>query len=584
MTAPAAGPGPRGLRGRLLVSFLLVGVPPLLILAATVGLLTGRSLDGAARTRLDGALVSAAARLEALRSLAERRVAAVAEEDLPALAPPAAGDHAIASPLASRRALDALEVLDGEGRVVSSHHWPAGFGLPDRDRVFSAGTALRLETVAEGHGSAERLTITASRPTLWREAPVTVRGGFRVDEALFADLSSLMGLSVGLRDRERGLWVAPPGSALLRWADPPLEGEGGSGRVVLDGAPTSWATRRLSPELWLVVATPRAEQEALVRHLRLATLALAGGAALAGLSLALWLSSRIARPVAALAEGAQRVAAGDLGRPVPVLAPDELGALARAFNDMTAELRASRDRAVQAERVAAWREMARRLAHELKNPIFPMQLSLETLRRAAERQDPATFAALSRESVDTILEELAALKRIVEEFSEFARMPRPDPRLHDVNETVVRVLDLYRARAGLVAVEQGLEAGLPRVSADPELLARALGNLVANALEAMPQGGVLRVRTRSSPAGVVLEVEDSGPGLTEEQRTRLFTPYFTTKKGGTGLGLAIVQGIVSDHGGRVEVRSEPGRGTTFALVLPREGAAAEDGAAPPRGM
>jgi signal transduction histidine kinase len=163
---------------------------------------------------------------------------------------------------------------------------------------------------------------------------------------------------------------------------------------------------------------------------------------------------------------------------------------------------------------------------------------------------------------------LRSLRRIVDEFAEFARMPRPEPRPTDVNAVVEKVLALHRAGAGAVSIETALAAGLPTIPADPDLLARALGNLVANALEAMPQGGALRVRTAAIDGAVRVEVEDTGPGITEEQRTRLFVPYFTTKKGGTGLGLAIVQGIVSDHGGRVLVQSAPGAGTTFTLILP----------------
>ena len=113
-----------------------------------------------------------------------------------------------------------------------------------------------------------------------------------------------------------------------------------------------------------------------------------------------------------------------------------------------------------------------------------------------------------------------------------------------------------------------LRWSLPLLQGDKDLLARALGNLVANAIEAMPEGGTLSVRTLPAPGGARVEIGDTGPGLTDDQRTRLFTPHYTTKKGGTGLGLAIVQGVVSDHGGRVEVRSEPGLGTTFTLFLP----------------
>jgi signal transduction histidine kinase len=159
----------------------------------------------------------------------------------------------------------------------------------------------------------------------------------------------------------------------------------------------------------------------------------------------------------------------------------------------------------------------------------------------------------------------------VDEFAEFARMPRPEPRPTDVNAVVQTVLALHRARAGAVRVEAALDPRLPEIAADPDLLGRAIGNLVANALEAMPDGGSLRVSTAAADESVKIEVQDDGPGIPEEQRTRLFVPYFTTKKGGTGLGLAIAQGIVSDHGGRVEVRTAPGSGTTVTLILPARG-------------
>jgi nitrogen fixation/metabolism regulation signal transduction histidine kinase len=243
---------------------------------------------------------------------------------------------------------------------------------------------------------------------------------------------------------------------------------------------------------------------------------------------------------------------------------------------MTAELREARERQLQAERVAAWREMARRMAHELKNPIFPIQVSIETLRRAYDRAAPGdepgqALGTLLRESCDTILQELHALRDVIDEFSRFARMPQPHPQPLDVNVAVEQALALHEARAGSVRVERELQDGLPTVMADRDLLARAVGNLVANAFDAMEDGGTLRLRTGAVAAAVRIEVQDTGPGLTDEQRTRLFTPYYTTKAGGTGLGLAIVQGIVSDHGGRIEVTSAPGSGTTFAILLPTLG-------------
>jgi nitrogen fixation/metabolism regulation signal transduction histidine kinase len=299
-------------------------------------------------------------------------------------------------------------------------------------------------------------------------------------------------------------------------------------------------------------------------------LGIAAAVLVGALVAALVLSGRIAHPVGALARSARAMAAGQPAEPVVSAGPGEIGELGRAFSDLSEQLLTSRERLLQAERVAAWREMARRLAHELKNPIFPIQLSIETLRRAlAQEEQAGRFGRLFSDASDTILDELRALRGIIDEFSDFARMPQPRMAPTDANDVIAHVLDLYRPRAGAVTIESRPAEALPPIAGDRDLLARAVGNLVGNALDAMPEGGTLRVATSLQDGSVAIEVADSGPGLTEEQRTRLFTPYYTTKKGGTGLGLAIVQGIVSDHGGRIQVVSEPGRGTTFTLLLPR---------------
>jgi nitrogen fixation/metabolism regulation signal transduction histidine kinase len=575
MNASRSGRG--SLRDRLLVAFVLVGVPPVLLLAAAVTTLMSRSFDQTAARRLDAGLRAVRARIAELERRADAQVALVAAQDLPATVPTEEGDLRLAETLGRKRELAALEIVDAAGRVVSSRHWPAGYALEDRDRVFPGGETLRVEKVASGHGAEERLALMPAHPGTWRGAPVTVRGGPFLDGEFLADLGATLSAEVGLRDEVRHVWIAPAGSPLGSWAGGP--GPAAGGEVVLGGAPHHWAAAALGPALSIVVAFPRADLD-LAGRVRGLTLGVAGVALVAALGVALWLSGRIAWPVGRVADAARRVAGGDLDGSVPVTSRDEIGDLAAAFNTMTAELRVSRERAVQAERVAAWREMARRLAHELKNPLFPIQLSIETLRRNLDQEGPpearprdrasgaASFAALFRESSDTILDALRSLRRIVDEFAEFARMPRPEPRPTDVNAVVEKVLALHRAGAGPVRMESALSPGLPAIAADPDLLARALGNLVRNALEAMPQGGTLNVRTASRDGTVSIEVEDDGPGITEEQRTRLFVPYFTTKRGGTGLGLAIVQGIVSDHGGRVEVRSAPGAGTTFTLILP----------------
>jgi nitrogen fixation/metabolism regulation signal transduction histidine kinase len=236
-----------------------------------------------------------------------------------------------------------------------------------------------------------------------------------------------------------------------------------------------------------------------------------------------------------------------------------------------------RDRLVQTERVAAWRELARRLAHELKNPLFPIQITIENLQRARECA-PAQFDEIFQESTQTLLAELDAMKRIIGRFSDFAKMPAPQLEAVEVDALVQNAMRLFEAQfraEGRPAIEPVLECGGAGViQADPEQLSRALHNLILNAIDAMPEGGRLRIATARDNGTVRLELSDTGKGLTPEECERLFTPYYTTKQHGTGLGLAIVQSIVADHKGRISVSSQPGQGATFRIELPAGGESA----------
>jgi len=322
----------------------------------------------------------------------------------------------------------------------------------------------------------------------------------------------------------------------------------------------------------LLVGNSRRSYVELMRHIRSAALMVGGSGILLAILLSSWAAARVTRPVEQLARAAQEVAAGNWDTRVAVAGGDELSQLAESFNRMTAELLAQKERLVQTERVAAWRELARRLAHELKNPLFPLQLTVENLMRA-RTQSPEQFDEVFHESASTLLAEISNLKTIIGRFSEFSKMPHPQLQAVQVNEVVRGVLQLYQAQLQApgrppIPCKLELDESLGTIAADPDLLHRALSNLVLNAMDAMPTGGALTVRTRRADEKVIIEVADTGSGLTPEECERIFTPYYTSKQHGTGLGLAIVQSVVSDHGGRISVQSEPGRGTVFVIELP----------------
>jgi two-component system, NtrC family, nitrogen regulation sensor histidine kinase NtrY len=323
----------------------------------------------------------------------------------------------------------------------------------------------------------------------------------------------------------------------------------------------------------LLVGSSQREVVILERRIRVLAIGVAVVGVLIGLLLSWWAAARVTLPLRKLADAAGEVSAGNWNTRVDVRGGGEVGQLARAFNHMTEQLVEQRERLLQAERVAAWREVARRLAHEMKNPLFPLQTTVENLRRAKD-SNSNQFEDVFRESTGIMLSEIENLKAIVGRFSDFAKMPQPELGTVNLNEVVRNVVKLFEAQFGAVGrppitPELHLEEELPVIQADPALLHRAVENLVLNAMDAMPAGGVLMLRTTHENGNVQLEVSDTGTGLTPEECDRLFTPYYTTKQHGTGLGLAIVQSVVSDHGGRISVESETGVGTSFHVELPQ---------------
>jgi len=490
-----------------------------------------------------------------------------------------------AGSLASTNRLDLLELVAGDGAIVSSAQWQARFGYKEDWLASEADWQLRPAFLKrEELPDSVTLALMAVRTVVAGDMKLYVAGGSVLDRKFIASLVAPEGMRV-LLYRNLAPGFAPSelidaggpvaSSSLLR----PLVEQVETQRKEAFGTIGRGASAETFHALplkgrdndvlgVLLVGNSLRELVQLESSMLQTAVIVAVIGILLAIMLSWWATARITRPVQQLAESAGRVAAGNWGATVEVAGQDEIGQLATAFNRMTHELVDQRDRLVQAERVAAWRELARRLAHELKNPLFPLQITVENMQRAREKY-PEQFDEVFREGTSTLLAELANLKQIIGRFSDFAKMPAPEMQPVNLNELVAETMRLFEAqltKAGIGASVQ-LAPVLRPVQVDGEQMTRVLRNLILNAVDAMPNGGTLTVRTVAAGAGVRLEVSDTGQGLTPEECERLFTPYYTTKTHGTGLGLAIVQSVVSDHKGRISVESEKGKGTTFRIDL-----------------
>jgi signal transduction histidine kinase len=496
-----------------------------------------------------------------------------------------------ATPLAAAQELDVLDLVAADGTIVSSAEWPARFGYQHawaRKAVHAANPSSGFLQPVEfpdetGLGLVAVRTLPAGSGTLY------LAGGRRLDRKFLQSLVLPPGMRVLLYEN---LQPEVSGRQLIAAQDDPPEAaplEPLIARVIQDrreareiiewpdGPETVNALPLGGPDGAvlgvLLVGSSGRELAALVRRIRWSGAGFGAVAIGVGFLLSFLVSARVTRPVEQLAGAARAVADGDWDVHLDDLrTTGEIKVLADAFETMTRQLVDHRDRLVQAERVAAWRELARRLAHELKNPLFPLRITIDNLRRA-KSLSPAEFDEVFDESLTTLQTGLGNLNTVIGRFSDFARMPAPEFSQVSINELVEQSVALFRAQLAApgqppVTVALELDAAVGTIRADGEQLRRVVQNLLLNAIDAMPEGGGLRITTVRSGDVVRIDVADTGPGLGEEERSRLFTPYYTTKQHGTGLGLAIVQSVVTDHRGKIWVDSEPGRGATFHIELP----------------
>jgi len=287
---------------------------------------------------------------------------------------------------------------------------------------------------------------------------------------------------------------------------------------------------------------------------------------LAGNLIGLFLASRITRPIQRLATEAARIAGGDLDDDIEVRAPGEVGELADALRAMVVGLRRSREELLRTERMATLGTLATSLAHEIRNPLSSMRMSVEV---ALEEPDESE----RREASALILEEIARLEHLVDDLLAFARPGPPRRETVDVVEVVTGTIQLLDRQMvhRKIDVRFDRTTDLPGVLADPRQLRQLLVNLMLNAAQSMPHGGRLTLAVEPAPQGVVLSVSDEGGGIPEGEQERVWEPFVSLREGGSGLGLPVSRGIVEAHGGSIELESGP-TGTTFRVLIPIAGA------------
>jgi len=280
------------------------------------------------------------------------------------------------------------------------------------------------------------------------------------------------------------------------------------------------------------------------------------------------LSQSISEPVQALVKGMNRIAADNLNQPVTTKAKHEFRFMIDTFNNMMDDLKFTRKKLIQAERLAAWQEVARMISHEIKNSLTPISISLRRIRNKTAKKEYADPAI--QESLINIDKEIHSLSNMASKFSEFAKLPSPEKSPVNMNDIIQSVVELKKANAGNIKITTKLGKNLPVINADKYQMRQILNNLIQNSIHAIDNTGEIVITTSicSSPAyKIQMIIQDNGCGMDHNTKESMFNPYYTTRERGTGLGLSIVKRIIDEHNGNIKVESTVNKGTIVYIQL-----------------
>jgi signal transduction histidine kinase len=440
--------------------------------------------------------------------------------------------------------LDLLTIMDSEGTVLTRAHWPESFGMPDPSARLDCNqlAGLPIITSREVRDSTLVVLVSCSRCEAAGKE-YYIEGGYRIGEAFALELKILLGMEVSVLAPGKSHRASRSSEAMVQ--------------------------RQTSGRHSSIFAIQDAGEEdaACILALAVATISLA-----ASLVFALLSAKRITMGLENLAAATEDLADGGTILPIPGRADYEVRKLSESFSRMSEELEDSRRRLQLMERVSAWRDLARVLAHEIRNALSPIRLSVESIRTSVDRGG-AEAADVVEKCGRTIEAEVKSLEVMVGEFASFARLPDPSPSPHRINDIVRESIALFSGMMDNVRLHEDCGPETLLADVDKDQAKRAIGNIVLNAIESMPEGGTLGVQTAARLIGakpyVVVRISDSGSGIRDEDKEKIFTPYFTTKENGTGLGLSVAQSILISHGGSIELdETRDGEGAAFTLRFP----------------
>lgn len=444
--------------------------------------------------------------------------------------------------------LDYVEILNEEGIILSSGHWPANYGHSHKFKITwnDDKPVFYREQIANDYF----LSVQIKKTIPLGEKVVYLIGGYKLDQkTLMPDYTSQ--------------------EASAKFNLFPQQGSVSSAQYC----------REFKDNEGMLIATaeidiPKDFVNSIIRSAYKQFTVVALGLIVISICVGFIIAHRITKPLDMLISTASEIGKGNLNQNIQYKGKGEISRLISAFNFMIISLREAQQKLIYTERISAWREAARRIAHEIKNPISPIQVCIKTLIKV-KKEKPQVFDELFDQSTQTILEEVSKLHSLADSFSLFAQVPAPSKSATDINQLLRHITQLYGSSVGRDVMKEEYDSSIPHINVDPKLISSAFQNVIKNAVEALPkENPAIAIKTflhcENHIRWARVIITDNGKGISKEDLDRIFQPYFTNKPKGSGLGLTIAKEIIDQHGGRIQVESEKHKGTSFTIDLPAE--------------